>query len=60
VVAHHARNRDFSRWIAGVIGDGELAGEVRSAEREIARSVDGLEEKRLALLHAIEARYTEG
>jgi hydroxymethylpyrimidine pyrophosphatase-like HAD family hydrolase len=60
VVAHHARNHDFSRWIAGVIGDGELAGEVRSAEREIARSVDGLEENRLALLHAIEARYTEG
>ena len=60
VLAHHARNRDFSRWIAGVIGDGELAGRVRSTERGLAAGLDGVEEERLALLRAIEARYAGG
>lgn len=60
VLSHHARNRDFSRWISGVIGDGELAGLVRTTERRLAKSLDGVEEERLAILRAIEARYAGG
>lgn len=60
VLTHHARNADFSRWITGVIGDGELAGRIRDAERRMANGRDGVEQERLTLLRAIEARYAGG
>ncbi|HEX6106639.1 MAG TPA: HAD hydrolase family protein [Gemmatimonadales bacterium] len=60
VLLHHARNRDFSRWIAGVIADHELAGQVRTAERRLSAEPDGVERERLVLLRAIESRYAGG
>lgn len=58
VIRHHAANADFSRWLAGVIGDEELAGDVRDVERAIKNGVD-VELIRRKLVALIERRYPE-
>lgn len=63
VVRHHALRADFSRWVADVLGDTELATHLAGAEAALApgRSDAGddpaVEATRAALLDAVEERY---
>ena len=60
VVRHHARGRDFSRWILDVFRDSHLAHEIRDIEKELASaSVNGnINSLRNAIISAIEARFS--
>jgi hydroxymethylpyrimidine pyrophosphatase-like HAD family hydrolase len=51
---HHLRNGDFSRWVADVLGDVELARGLRKLERAV---VDGGEPDRGEILAHIEDHY---
>ncbi len=54
-IAGHARNSDFSRWIAEVLGDQPLAAEMRKVERQYRRGqVTNLVE---SLIAPIRERY---
>jgi hypothetical protein len=55
VLQHHARGRDFSRWIRDVYRDRELGGTVAEAERALAEGTDDGDGRR-ALLLALERR----
>jgi len=56
---HHARARDFSRWISDVIQDESLSGSFGPIEQQLSENpTDGeLEQVRQDLLSAIERRY---
>ncbi|MGB8330310.1 MAG: HAD-IIB family hydrolase [Polyangiales bacterium] len=56
VVLHHLANRDFSRWIDGVLGDQRLAQAVREVEETFDRE-RSLENPRQEIAEAIENRY---
>lgn len=58
-VSHHLRHFDFSRWIAEVMGDMELADAVAGIERRFEGGAPPLDPEgaRRAVLAAIEARY---
>jgi hydroxymethylpyrimidine pyrophosphatase-like HAD family hydrolase len=58
VIRHHAVNGDFSRWLADVIRDDELAGHVREDERSLADGAD-VEHVRRQVIGLIERRYPE-
>lgn len=60
-LSRHARAHDFSRWIAGVIADRELAGTFREIERLVAAAPSraGLQDLRFRMLAAVEERYDE-
>ncbi len=51
----HLRRNDFSRWIAGVFRDPELANDVRTAEQRI--DAEDPRTIRDAIVQAIQARY---
>ena len=59
VLRHHARGRDFSRWVSDVLRDAPLASALRIGERSlrtVASDADA-QTARSALLAAIEGRY---
>lgn len=56
IVGHHLRNRDFSRWIGGVLRDEVLADRFDAIERAHHGQAD-LETARGELLTALEDRY---
>ena len=58
VIRHHVANGDFSRWIADVVQDRDLATEVRELERGAPRETN-VERLRAALVSLIERRYPE-
>ena len=52
---HHLRRHDYSGWIHEVVGDNELAEEVRAVENQRAL---GSEESRKRIAAAVRSRYT--
>ncbi len=61
VLRHHAAGQDFSRWIADVYRDHELADDIEAVERQIAGATDAdeLELLRHDLLASIEHRLLD-
>nr|NLI51720.1 HAD hydrolase family protein [Propionibacterium sp.] len=58
VIAHHAGDRDFSRWIRGVFRDDRLAAEVEQVEAELTTALqENVATARRRLLAAVELRY---
>ena len=57
-VAFHADRGDFSRWVAGVLGDADLAHELALVERDlVARHAAAAEDTRLEIRRAVQRRY---
>lgn len=59
VVAHHSRHADFSRWVAGVLGDPPLAAAIAEVEHAIAVGTASAGEGRTRLIHVIRRRYSD-
>ena len=59
VLRHHCPGRDFSRWVASVFRDEQLAADLAAAEAQISdhRPAAIVEQVRLALIAALQARH---
>ncbi len=59
VVIHHSVRGDFSRWVAGVLGDPPLAAAIAEVENAIRAGAASIAEGRTRLTRAIRDRYTD-
>ena len=59
VLQHHCAGRDFSHWVAGVLGNEPLAAEIAAAEAQLSAdsSSETVEDVRRALIATLQARY---
>lgn len=58
VIAYHAGDHDFSRWIRGEFSDDRLAADIEQIEAELtAARQESVETARRRLLAALEHRY---
>ncbi|MGO9789922.1 MAG: winged helix-turn-helix transcriptional regulator [Solirubrobacteraceae bacterium] len=59
VLRHHCAERDFSRWVAGVLHSEPLAAEIAAAEAQLFADslTETVEHVRLALIGALQARH---
>ncbi|MGO9958781.1 MAG: hypothetical protein ACLP50_22930 [Solirubrobacteraceae bacterium] len=59
VLRHHCAERDFSRWVAGVLHNEPLCAEIAAAETQLSADspTETVERVRLALIAALQARH---
>jgi hypothetical protein len=59
VLREHCAQRDFSRWVAGVLGNEPLAADIAAAEARLSGDspTETVEEVRPALIAALQARH---
>jgi hypothetical protein len=59
IVAHHSQQADFSRWVAGVLGDPPLAAAIAEVEDHVRSGTASAADGRRRLISAIHDRYRE-